>query len=76
VRVLLINRRSNVLGVAEALAKHMALSREHEELMRDVAELHNAGKIGAARRVMKRTEVVYERLKALETKMRPLGAGG
>lgn len=55
------------LGVADALQEHMALSREHDALMREVAELRDAGKIGEARRLMKKTEAVYGQLKALES---------
>ena len=53
----------------------MALSREHKALMREVAELRDAGKIADARRLMKKAETTYDRLKALESKMRLVSPG-
>jgi hypothetical protein len=43
--------------------------------MREVAELRDAGQIADARRLMKKTEATYVRLKALESKTRPVGPG-
>lgn len=68
-------RTSSTLGVADALAEHMRLSREHKALMRKVAELRDARKSGEARKAMQRTEAVYEQLKALESTMRRVGPG-
>jgi hypothetical protein len=70
------SRRRTAPGVAGALQEHLALSREHEALMREVAELRDAGKVGDARQLMKKTEAVCGRLKALESQMRPAAPGG
>jgi hypothetical protein len=43
--------------------------------MREVAELREAGKIREARQAMQKTEEAHRRLKALESKMRPVGPG-
>jgi hypothetical protein len=68
-------RTNSTLGVADALAEHMRLSREHKALMREVAELRDARKSREARKAMQRTEAVYEQLKALESTMRRVGPG-
>jgi hypothetical protein len=56
--------RAAILGVTDALREHMALTREHKALMREVAELRDAGKVGEARRLMKKTEAVYGELRS------------
>ena len=63
------HRTYSTLGVADALAEHMRLSREHKALMREVVELRDARKIREARKAMQRTEAVYEQLKAPESTM-------
>ena len=68
-------RRPDTFSVADALRDHIALTKEHRALMHDVAELRDAGKIAAARHLMKKTEKVYGQLEALERKMRQVGPG-
>lgn len=63
-------RRS--LPVADTLHEHMALSQERATLMRQVAEARDAGKLREAQRLMKKTDAVHKRIKALEAKTRPV----
>lgn len=70
------NRPHHVtLGVADTLQEHMRLVAEHKDLMQEVAELRDAGKIGEARRLFKKTEAMHAQIRAIEERMRVRGPG-
>lgn len=57
-------RLMSMLPIADVLKEHMALTREHKSLMRQVAELRDIGKTAAAQRLMKRTRRSTRRSKS------------
>ena len=66
-----VARTKRTLDINEILKRHMAMSKERQELLEKTQELQAAGRIREARRTFKAAEKVHTRIQAFETYYRP-----